>query len=200
MVSIFPSKTSLGIGVEADLGARPHLHAREILLEQAAEEVDVLQIADDGDDVLGVDGLALDRVAAEDEAGERRADGDARAAAAAASSRALPERGERLPRGGGLGVERRRLRRGGGDLLAGRQRLGLEVLEPVGVEPRRPSGARSRGRERRAGARQLRRFEHGDRLPRLHAIAFLRLHVDDAARDAGREAGPSDRDRRRSRR
>ena len=43
------------VGVEADLGARADLHAREVLLEQAAEEVDVLEIADDGDDVLGVD-------------------------------------------------------------------------------------------------------------------------------------------------
>src|SRR5262245_31592689 len=44
------------VGVEADLRARTDLHARQILLEQPAEEVGAIQIADRGDDVFGGDG------------------------------------------------------------------------------------------------------------------------------------------------
>src|SRR5262245_27367600 len=123
------------VGVQAHLGAGADLHARQIRLEQAAEEVRALQIADDGDDVLGLDGLALHGVAGEDEARQRRADGDARASPLRLV-RALAERAQRLLRGRDLGVQRRGLRRRGGDLLARREVLALEVPEPIGVQPR----------------------------------------------------------------
>src|SRR4051812_32769634 len=59
------------IGVEADLGARAHLHPGKVLLEQAGQEVDGFQIAHPRDHVFGVDRLSLHGVAAEDEACER---------------------------------------------------------------------------------------------------------------------------------